>query len=67
VRSYQVFDNALTARHAYWKQELARSSIAANCSFVESMAKREFEGTITFNHAETEMNIRVSQLLDNTG
>lgn len=31
------------------------------------MAKREFEGTITFNHDESEMNIRVSQLLANTG
>lgn len=49
-------------RRGFWEQERQRSSVAANSSFISSMAKRDLEATLKFNHKTQDMMIRVSPI-----
>lgn len=62
-----MFQKGMQHRQHFWRTERAHAAIACNSSFIGSMAKRNLEADIQFDHGLGHMFIKVSSVLGQYG
>jgi len=62
-----MFQKGMQNRQHFWRTERAHAAIACNSSFIGSMAKRNLEANIQYDHGLGHMFIKVSLILEQHG